>query len=67
MGDQFGVLEAVRRVTRARRDVTAVWVTHRFEELEYADSATYMEAGRAVFSGPPARVRDYLRQLGATL
>lgn len=27
--DQFGVLEAVRAVTHARRDVTAVWVTHR--------------------------------------
>jgi ABC-type cobalamin/Fe3+-siderophores transport system ATPase subunit len=27
--DQFGVLEAVRAVTHTRRDVTAVWVTHR--------------------------------------
>jgi ABC-type cobalamin/Fe3+-siderophores transport system ATPase subunit len=28
--DQFGVLEAVRAVTHTRRDVTAVWVTHRW-------------------------------------
>lgn len=27
--DQFGVLEAVKAVTHQRRDVTAVWVTHR--------------------------------------
>jgi len=27
--DQFGVLEAVKSVTHQRRDVTAVWVTHR--------------------------------------
>ncbi len=28
--DQFGVLEAVRRVTHEKRDVTAIWVTHRW-------------------------------------
>lgn len=28
--DQFGVLGAVRDITRARADVTAIWVTHRW-------------------------------------
>lgn len=28
--DQFGVLQAVKSITRQRRDVTAVWVTHRY-------------------------------------
>jgi hypothetical protein len=27
--DQFGVLEAVRRITHEKREVTAIWVTHR--------------------------------------
>lgn len=27
--DQFGVLQAVKSITQQRRDVTAVWVTHR--------------------------------------
>lgn len=27
--DQFGVLQAVKAITHQRRDVTAVWVTHR--------------------------------------
>ncbi len=63
--DQFGVLEAVRNVTRVKGDVTAIWVTHRFEELEYADSASYMQEGKIVFTGKPERVRTFLRSLGA--
>jgi ABC-type branched-subunit amino acid transport system ATPase component len=42
-------------------------VAHRFEELAYADDATYMEAGRVVCSGPAADVAAHLRTLGATL
>ncbi|WIA33020.1 hypothetical protein OEZ86_006177 [Tetradesmus obliquus] len=63
--DQFGVLEAVRAVTHARRDVTAVWVTHRFEELAYADAASYMEDGRVVFTGSPDQMKARLRAMGA--
>ncbi|KAK3038577.1 hypothetical protein RJ639_028028 [Escallonia herrerae] len=29
-------------------EVTALWVTHRLEELKYADGAVYMEDGRVV-------------------
>lgn len=65
--DQMGVLDAVRRITREENEVTAVWVTHRFEELEYADAATYMDDGKLVFTGPPARMKEYLSQLGATV
>ena len=63
--DQFGVLDAVYNVTRLKRDVTAIWVTHRFEELESADAASYMENGRVVFTGTPAEMRDFLKRLGA--
>eukprot|EP00877_Chromochloris_zofingiensis_P014828 jgi/Chrzof1/959/Cz01g34350.t1 len=65
--DQVGVLEAVRSITHQQRDVTAVWVTHRFEELRYADSASYMEDGRVVFTGSPDEVRQRLRTMGATV
>lgn len=47
--------------------VTAIWVTHRFEELEYADSASYMEDGQLVFTGTPAELKVYLKKLGATV
>jgi ABC-type glutathione transport system ATPase component len=63
--DQFGVLEAVRNITHVKGDVTAIWVTHRFEELEYADSASYMQDGRIVCTGRPERMRSFLRNLGA--
>jgi hypothetical protein len=41
--------------------------TTRFEELEYADAASYMEDGRIVFTGSPDQLRQRLRGMGATL
>jgi len=63
--DQFGVLDAVRNITRTKGDVTAIWVTHRFEELEYADMASYMVDGKVVTTCRPERMRAFLRSLGA--
>ena len=63
--DQFGVLDAVRNITRVKDDVTAIWVTHRFEELEYADMASYMVDGKIVSTCRPERMRAFLRTLGA--
>eukprot|EP00878_Enallax_costatus_P029133 GHUV01031563.1.p1 GENE.GHUV01031563.1~~GHUV01031563.1.p1 ORF type:complete len:122 (+),score=18.55 GHUV01031563.1:266-631(+) len=65
--DQFGVLEAVKAVTHQRKDVTAVLVTHRFEELAYADAASYMEDGRVVFTGSPEQMKARLRAMGASV
>jgi ABC-type iron transport system FetAB ATPase subunit len=39
--DQRTVLEAVAQVVRGPRAVTAIWVTHRLEELRFADTARY--------------------------
>lgn len=64
VGDQFGVLEAVKRITQ-EKGVTAIWVTHRFEELEYADSGSYMQDGRMVFTGTASELRGYLSTIGA--
>mmetsp|Transcript_33604 Transcript_33604/g.60682 ORF Transcript_33604/g.60682 Transcript_33604/m.60682 type:complete len:381 (-) Transcript_33604:124-1266(-) len=46
-----------------RKGVTALWVTHRFEELEYADAVSYMENGRVIFTGTPEEARNYMRTL----
>lgn len=45
--------------------VTALWVTHRLEELEWADSVSYMDQGRIQFTGSPKEASEYLRRLGA--
>jgi energy-coupling factor transporter ATP-binding protein EcfA2 len=49
----------------AAAPVTAVWVTHRLEELGAADAVSLLEGGRVVFTGPPAAARAALRRLGA--
>ncbi len=45
--------------------VTALWVTHRLEELDWADSVSYMDRGRIQFSGSPREAAAYLKRLGA--
>jgi len=47
--------------------VTAIWVTHRFEELAYADSVSYMESGRVVFTGTAQEAREMLKSMGASV
>ena len=42
-----------------------VQVTHRLEELMYADLVTYMEEGKVVVTGPPMKILQHLRSLGA--
>ncbi len=49
----------------AAPQVTALWVTHRLEELEWADTVSYMDNGRIQFSGSPQDARVYLEKLGA--
>ena len=45
--------------------VTALWVTHRLEELQWADRVSYMDNGRIQFSGSPQEAMAYLKRLGA--
>jgi energy-coupling factor transporter ATP-binding protein EcfA2 len=47
--------------------VTALWVTHRLEELEYADGVSVMDRGKVVFSGAPREARELMRELGAVV
>jgi energy-coupling factor transport system ATP-binding protein len=69
-GDAAGVLAAVRAAVRGggsegSAPVTALWVTHRLDELRHADGATLMEGGRVVVTGSPAEVAAALRERGA--
>lgn len=42
------------------KGTTALWVTHRLEELEFADGAIYMEDGRVVLQDNASRVKDFV-------
>lgn len=48
-----------------KRGMTALWVTHRFEELEYCDGAFLLEAGKVVDRGDPERLKQRLMQMEA--
>lgn len=60
---QLGVIKAVKDLIKAKKggNVTALWVTHRLEELEYADGAVYMENGRVVRHGDAASISDFIK------
>ncbi|KAL9241711.1 hypothetical protein vseg_015789 [Gypsophila vaccaria] len=60
--DQVGVIKAVKSSLTSSEEVTALWVTHRLEELEYADGAVYMEDGRVVMDGNPSSILDYINR-----
>ncbi|XP_057976756.1 ABC transporter I family member 10 isoform X2 [Malania oleifera] len=59
--DQVGVLKAVRKSLDSSEEVTVLWVTHRLEELEYADGAVYMEDGKVVMQGDAVRIRHLIQ------
>jgi len=44
------------------RGLTALWVTHRFEELDHCDGAFLLEQGRVVDQGDPERLKQKLMQ-----
>ncbi|KAL3134929.1 hypothetical protein ABBQ32_007891 [Trebouxia sp. C0010 RCD-2024] len=65
--DQDSVLKAVRGIVDAQgpSPVTVLWVTHRLEELQWADTASYMEQGKIQFTGAAREVAKYMNLLGA--
>nr|GEW87135.1 ABC transporter I family member 10-like [Tanacetum cinerariifolium] len=54
----LGVIKAVKNTLSISEDVTALRVTHRLEELEYADGAVYMEDGRVLIHGAASTIMD---------
>ncbi|GJX17587.1 ABC transporter I family member 10-like protein [Tanacetum coccineum] len=64
--DQLGVIKAVKNTLSSSEDVTALWVTHRLEELEYADGVVYMEDGRVVMHGEASTIINSIEARKAT-
>jgi len=68
--DQRSVLKAVKNVLKMSNErakeasdrVTAVWVTHRLEELKEADLACYIENGRVVAFGGPEDIQNCISE-----
>jgi energy-coupling factor transport system ATP-binding protein len=58
---QLELVAQVRELVRSR-GLTALWVTHRLEELDYCDGAFLLERGKLVDRGNPERMRKRLMQ-----
>lgn len=57
----MGVVNAVKNSVAGSSDVAALWVTHRLEELKYADGAIYMDDGRIMIHGDVSSVAKFLK------
>jgi energy-coupling factor transport system ATP-binding protein len=63
--DPDSQLELVAQVKSLvqQRGLTALWVTHRLNELDFCDGAFLLDQGRVVDQGDPARLQQRLQQL----
>jgi energy-coupling factor transport system ATP-binding protein len=60
--DPESQLELVVQVQQLvkNRGITALWVTHRLNELDYCDGAFLLEQGQVVDQGNPQRLKQWL-------
>lgn len=56
---QLELVQQVRSLVKTR-GITALWVTHRLEELDYCDRAFLLEQGKITQQGPPHLLKQYL-------
>ncbi|HEY9619852.1 MAG TPA: ABC transporter ATP-binding protein [Crinalium sp.] len=56
---QLDLVAQVQRLVKSR-GLTALWVTHRLDELNYCDGAFLLEQGRVVDQGDPERLKQRL-------
>lgn len=56
---QLELVAQVRNLVK-QRNLTALWVTHRLEELDYCDGAFLLEGGKVVAKGDPQRLKTRL-------
>lgn len=56
---QIELVSQVQNLVKTR-GITALWVTHRLEELDYCDGAFLLEQGRIVDRGNPRRLKEKL-------
>ncbi|MFO5472445.1 MAG: ATP-binding cassette domain-containing protein, partial [Dolichospermum sp.] len=58
---QLDLVVSVRNLVKSR-GITALWVTHRLEELNYCDGAFLLEKGCLVDTGEGQRLKQRLMQ-----
>ena len=56
---QIELVKGVRNLVRARK-ITALWVTHRLEELDYCDGAFLLEKGKVTQQGHPQMIKEQI-------
>lgn len=56
---QSDLVIQVRNLVKTR-GLTALWVTHRLDELEHCDGAFLLDQGKVIDSGDPMRLREHL-------
>lgn len=54
---QLDLVQQVRRIVKEQH-LTALWVTHRLNELDYCDGVFLLEGGKVVDWGDPARIKS---------
>jgi energy-coupling factor transport system ATP-binding protein len=59
---QLDLVVAVQNLVK-NRGLTALWVTHRLDELNYCDGAFLLEKGEVVDRGDPARLKQRLMKV----
>lgn len=59
---QLDLVAQVRSLVKSR-GLTALWVTHRLDELNYCDGAFLLEQGSLVDQGEPKRLKQRLMQI----
>lgn len=59
---QIDLVCQVQRLVQDR-NLTALWVTHRLDELNYCDGAFLLERGKVVDQGNPQRLKQRLMQM----
>lgn len=56
---QLELVAQVRKLVKSRC-LTALWVTHRLDELDYCDGAFLLEGGKVIDQGEPERLKQKL-------
>lgn len=57
--NQTDLVASVRDLVK-QKNLTALWVTHRLNELDYADGAFLLEHGKVIDKGDPTRLKQVL-------
>ncbi len=60
---QLELVAQVKNLVK-QRNLTALWVTHRLEELDYCDGAFLLDRGKVMAKGDPQRLKEKLLATG---